>query len=198
MDDRHGFFAVALADVVGQVRLEHHELHKQLAVAAAVAAGGPGPTCGCEAALFTKRSSGTSSSSISVVSVPLDVTGDGPTMSLVGLMRWLECALRNDCGRREWESAELLEDLSGWRVSKAAEGGKGGGGDRWGQDKDRRAGPYMVVRCELIAGETGGGDIDISGCGEKGGIALALDDRNGASRAMAVWGAGRRREGRRF
>lgn len=33
------------------------------------------------------------SSSISVVSVPFDVTGEGPTMSLEGLMRCAECDL---------------------------------------------------------------------------------------------------------
>jgi len=56
--------------------------------------------------LLVDWSSATSSSSISVVSVPLDVTGDGPTMSLVGLMRWPECALRKDWGRSDCESID--------------------------------------------------------------------------------------------
>lgn len=47
-------------------------------------------------------STDSSSSSISVVSVPVDVTGEGPTMSLMGLMRWLlaELALVKEWGRR--------------------------------------------------------------------------------------------------
>ena len=52
-----------------------------------------------------------SSSSISVVSVPFDVTGDGPTMSLDGLMRCPECALRKEFGRSDWESVELVFEL---------------------------------------------------------------------------------------
>jgi hypothetical protein len=62
----------------------------------AMAGTAEGATCGCGPKLLIDWSSVTSSSSISVVSVPLDVTGDGPTMSLEGLMRWPECALRKD------------------------------------------------------------------------------------------------------
>jgi hypothetical protein len=55
------------------------------------------------------------SSSISVVSVPFDVTGDGPTISLIGL---ISCAPLGErpfssikCGRRLDDSDELRADL---------------------------------------------------------------------------------------
>ena len=60
------------------------------------------------------------SSSISVVSVPFEVTGDGPTKSL-GLINWrplgerpssiVAIAAIADLGRREDDSAELRADL---------------------------------------------------------------------------------------
>ena len=50
------------------------------------------------------------SSSISVASVPLDVTGEGPTISL-GLNIVFEC-LSKDVGCSEDDSAELRADLS--------------------------------------------------------------------------------------
>lgn len=55
------------------------------------------------------------SSSISVVSVPLDVTGEGPTMSLglITCMDWVDIRL-TELGRREPESvAGGGEDLEG-------------------------------------------------------------------------------------
>lgn len=59
--------------------------------------------------------SSAASSSISVVSVPFDVTGDGPTMSLgLGLINWcIPFGPSIEFGRR-WEcSMELRADLEG-------------------------------------------------------------------------------------
>jgi hypothetical protein len=54
---------------------------------------------------ISRSSSSEASSSISVVSVPFDVTGDGPTMSL-GLITCIDCdeILLTELGRREAES----------------------------------------------------------------------------------------------
>jgi hypothetical protein len=69
------------------------------------------------------------SSSISVVSVPLDVTGEGPTMSL-GLIMCVE-----------WDDT-LLTELGRSREESVA----GGGEERWRKGERRRsfsAGPDM-------------------------------------------------------
>jgi hypothetical protein len=60
------------------------------------------------------RVSSDASSSISVTSVPTDVTGEGPTTSL-GLIRWLfivEDRAAAEEGRRELDSTELADDLN--------------------------------------------------------------------------------------
>lgn len=59
--------------------------------------------------IFSCTCSSAMSSSISVDTVPLDVTGEGPTISLAGLMRWIEEG-RRDVGRSEFES-DPAEDL---------------------------------------------------------------------------------------
>jgi len=59
--------------------------------------------------ISTSCTSSDASSSISVASVPLDVTGEGPTISL-GLNIVLEC-LSKDVGWSEDDSAELRADL---------------------------------------------------------------------------------------
>lgn len=48
------------------------------------------------------------SSSISVVSVPFEVTGDGPTISLRGLMSWAEPGRVNELGRRDSDPEDEL------------------------------------------------------------------------------------------
>lgn len=60
--------------------------------------------------------SSTSSSSISVVSVPFEVTGEGPTISLLGLIRCAELGLVKEFGRRAWESGPDEEAIY-WDVS---------------------------------------------------------------------------------
>lgn len=57
--------------------------------------------------------SDSASSSISVVSVPFEVTGEGPTISLEGLKRCAECGLTYEVGRRLWESIGVGVDLKG-------------------------------------------------------------------------------------
>ena len=71
--------------------------------------------------LSSRPMSSEASSSISVVSVPFEVTGDGPTRSL-GLVNWrppgespssiAAIPAIADLGRREDDSAELRADLS--------------------------------------------------------------------------------------
>lgn len=64
------------------------------------------------------RASSDASSSISVTSVPTEVTGDGPTISL-GLIKWLfieDDRPAAEDGRRELDSMELA-DLRGLVVS---------------------------------------------------------------------------------
>jgi hypothetical protein len=46
-----------------------------------------------------------------VVSVPFDVTGEGPTISLLGLIRCAELGLMKELGRRDWESG-VEEELA--------------------------------------------------------------------------------------
>jgi len=53
---------------------------------------------------FSSSALSAASSSISVVAVPFDVTGEGPTISLLGLIRWAELGLINELGRRDWGS----------------------------------------------------------------------------------------------
>lgn len=71
-------------------------------------------TCGGPSASGTEGWSLVSdcaSSSISVVSVPFEVTGEGPTISLEGLKRCAECGLTYEVGRRVWESIGVGVDL---------------------------------------------------------------------------------------
>ncbi len=44
------------------------------------------------------------------------MTGDGPTMSLLGLMSWAGLGLIKELGRRDWVS-ELVEDLERFGIS---------------------------------------------------------------------------------
>lgn len=61
------------------------------------------------------------SSSISVVSVPFEVTGEGPTISLEGLKRCAECGLTYEVGRRVWESIGVGVDLGRRSIVSAGE-----------------------------------------------------------------------------
>lgn len=73
-------------------------------------------TCGGDSTSDTDGCSlvsDSASSSISVVSVPFEVTGEGPTMSLDGLKRCAECGLTHEVGRRDWESIGVGVDLNG-------------------------------------------------------------------------------------
>lgn len=91
MDDRDRLLAHSLPQMIRYVRPQHHRL---LRVSHALDCNGWWKRTWTPDGLCAEAvSSVTSSSSISVVSVPLDVTGDGPTMSLLGLIRWAECGL---------------------------------------------------------------------------------------------------------
>lgn len=54
--------------------------------------------------------SAVSSVASSSISVPFDVTGEGPTMSLLGLIRWVGWDFMKELGRRDWLS-DPVEDL---------------------------------------------------------------------------------------
>lgn len=71
--------------------------------------------------MFSTSAFSAASSSISVISVPFDVTGDGPTISLLGLIKWAELGLAKGLGRRDWESGpeeELLKQNKGQDLDK--------------------------------------------------------------------------------
>jgi hypothetical protein len=158
VDHRDGLLAEGLPELVGDIRGQHHELPGMLAIDYDKLSDRVlGPTCGCGpgfAAVGRANASSDISSSISVVSVPLLVTGDGPTMSL-GLMRlrfvdgirWMECG-RSDC-----ESTELVVDL----------------GDRMIRSEARpeliASGAYIVMKGEWRA-PVSGDDTDMSWCRE--------------------------------
>ena len=133
-------------------------------------------------AAWTAWTSSAASSSISVVSVPFDVTGDGPTMSLGLMMCMLFEEMRfAEAGRREAESVtgggeELIGDISTLRVIQVY-------GNTARQGGAKRGSLTYTILAEEDRGPSNS-EADISGWFEKAKFRFPVDARNGASRAM--------------
>lgn len=117
----------------------------------------------------------TASSSISVVSVPFDVTGEGPTISLLGLIRWAEPGLMKELGRRAWESDP--EELLLWQCT---------GQLHPSSKSDLVSWESYAMYWEGRAGDSGPVGSDMSACAEYLEAMLPVDDLKGASRAIAL------------
>jgi hypothetical protein len=100
---RDDLFAYGPSNMVGDVRPEHHEL-EVVSQPEGLLHSDRHQRTECRIWPFSSWAFSAASSSISVVSVPFDVTGEGPTISLPGLIRCAELGLMNELGRRDWES----------------------------------------------------------------------------------------------
>lgn len=132
-------------------------------------------TCGGPSTSDTEGSSLVSdcaSSSISVVSVPFEVTGEGPTISLVGLKRCAECGLTYEVGRRVWESIGVGVDLGRRSIVSAGERQE----TQLSRKQIEASGEAQARLQEDIT--------NMSLNGEKGETKFPVDDLSGASRAM--------------
>jgi hypothetical protein len=108
-----------------------------------------------------------------VASVPFDVTGEGPTISLLGLIRWAELGLMKEFGRSDCGSVpddELQQNSSQWTAPTLGAG--------WEKS--------YAIYCEESEGDSGPEERDISACAENAELILPVDDLKGASRAMAL------------
>jgi hypothetical protein len=145
-------------------------------------------TCGIGAEWWDATASSATSSSISVAAVPVEVTGEGPTISL-GLMRLKGAGiLVTELGRREcpWESEEA-EDLEPRKVSQLkllfswlqfTSVRVQGKESKLGRKSNGRT--YIGIKGECRAPES---EVDISVRWEN---ALPVEDLSGASRAMTI------------
>lgn len=102
------------------------------------------------------------SSSISVASVPFDVTGDGPTMSEPGLNKWEDEGLMKEWGRRPDPSdpADALEMPSpasmaqAWEQGLRGSGGSAEGAPRTAYDETEGLGSRTTTRGCLHEGSS--------------------------------------------
>lgn len=101
MNYRHDLLAYWSSEMVRDIRPQHHKLLR--CQSASILKNGH-PRTERRTLPFSSSAFSAASSSISVVSVPFDVTGDGPTISLLGLMRCAELGLIKEFGRRDWDS----------------------------------------------------------------------------------------------
>lgn len=112
------------------------------------------------------------SSSISVVSVPFEVTGEGPTISLEGLKRCAECGLTYEVGLRVWESIGVGVDLGRRSIVSA------------GERQNTQSSSKQIEACGEAQSRPQRDVTDMFLKGEKGEIKFPVDDLSGASRAM--------------
>lgn len=91
MNDRHDFFTQkAFANIVRYVGLDHHKLMMVSIWVRCEACRRPTWEGAAWSTLAWRAVSSVASSSISVPADVVEVTGEGPTMSLLGLIRWEE------------------------------------------------------------------------------------------------------------
>lgn len=112
MDYRDNFFTLeTLANMVRDICLDHVKLPLVSSLRKIHDTGVATWAWGATSRLACWAVSSVASSSISV---PFDVTGDGPTMSLLGLVSWAGLGLVKVSGRRDLVSGPV-EDLRQWR-----------------------------------------------------------------------------------